>query len=285
MIGSTRYVAAAEIARQSRLAADMAKLQESVSTGKRLSAPSDDPVASSRISEIRQSQADQSVWTRNVTTGQAIASAADTKLGSVASLLDRAKDLILAGRNEATSAADRLSNAAELRGLADEIGTYASASDANGRPLFPDVTPLAIPVSDAVSLTATDSKTTIFGGVETVGGVKSIADVLNGAADALAVADDTQRGAAATASIAEIDAAAGHVASVRTDQGLRAQRFDDAASRLSSESDDATAERHDLEATDMTYALATYSAKDTQLKAAQAMFAQTHKQTLFDLLG
>ena len=285
MIGSTRYAAAAQIAEQSRLAADMAKLQQSVSTKKRLSAPSDDPVASSRISAIRQTQADQSVWARNITTGQAIASAADTKLGSVASLLDRAKDLMLSGRNEATSATDRLSYATELRGLATEIGSYASANDANGRPLFSDTTPLAIPVSDAVSMTATDSKTNVFGSVSTVAGTKAIADILNGAADALSVTDSTQLNTGATASIAEIDAAVDHITTVRTDQGLRAQRFDDAASRLSAETDGSTAEREGLEDTDMTYALATYSAKDTQLKAVQAMFAQTHKQSLFDLLG
>ena len=285
MIGSTRYVASAEIARQSQLAAEMAKLQQSISTGKRLSAPSDDPVAAARISQIRQTQADQTTWTRNVTTGAAIASAADTKLGSVASLLDRAKDLILAGRNEATSTADRLSYVNELRGLADEIGSYASATDANGRALFPDAPVLAIPVSDVVSLTASDSKTAVFGSVSTVAGTKSIADILTGAADALALQNDAQRGTSTTASIAEVDAAVAHISSVRTDQGLRAQRFDDAASRLSSESDASTEERQDLEQTDTTYALATFSAKDTQLKAAQALFAQTHRHSLFDLLG
>ena len=285
MIGSTRYTAAAEIARQSQLAAEIAKLQQSVSTGKRISAPSDDPVASSRISEIRQSQADQTVWTSNVTTGAAIASAADTKLGSVASLLDRAKDLMLSGRNDATSASDRLSLANELRGLAAEVGTYATATDANGRALFPDATPLAIPVSEAVSLTATDSKANVFGNVSTVAGTKSIADILTGAADALSVTDDAQRSAAATASIAEIDAAVGHVASVRTDQGLRAQRFDDAASRLTSEGDAATTERDGLEQTDLTYALSAFQAKQLALQAAQTVFAQVHKSSLFDRLG
>lgn len=285
MIGSTRYTAAAEIARQSQLAADMAKLQQSVSTGKRLSAPSDDPVASSRIAQIRQDQADQSAWMRNVSTGQAIATAADTTLGSVSTLLDRAKELMLSGRNEGTADADRLSAASELRGLVAAIGSYAGATDANGRALFPDGTPLAIPVSAAVSVTPTEGSTAIFGSVAVVGGTKSIVDILTSAADALELPDAAPRGTAATASIAELDAAASHIASARTDQGLRGQRFDDAASRLSAQGDAATEERDTLEQTDTTYALATYSAKDTQLKAAQAMFAQTHKQTLFDLLG
>ena len=285
MIGATRYVAQAEISRQRQLSADIATLQESVSTGKRLSAPSDDPAASARIADIRQTQADQATWTRNVTTGAAIASAADTKLGSVASLLDRAKDLMLQARNESTSAADRTNIAAELKGLADEVDSYAAATDGNGNALFPDTAALAIPVSDAVRLTATDTKASVFGSVTTVAGTKSISDILTAAAAAVMTPDDAQRGSAATTSIAEVDAAVDHLTSVRTDQGLRAQRFDDAQTRLTDEGTAATAERADLEQTDTDYAIATYTAKDTQLKAAQAMFAQTHKQTLFDLLG
>ena len=285
MIGATRYVAQAEISRQRQLSADIAKLQESVSTGKRLSAPSDDPVAAARIAAIRQDQADQAAWSRNVTIGAAVASAADIKLGSLGSLLDRAKDLMLQARNESTASSDRASIAAELNGIATEVTSYAAAADGNGNALFSDTTALAIPVSAAVTLTATDTKANVFGNVKTMAGTRSIVDILTAAAAAATSADPAARATAATASIADIDAAVDHLAAVRTDQGLRAQRFDDAQDRLTADGASATTERNDLEQTDTTYAIATYTAKDTQLKAAQAMFAQTHRQTLFDLLG
>ena len=198
MIGATRYVAQAEISRQRQLSADIARLQESVSSGKRLSAPSDDPVASARIAELRQTQANQAAWSQNVTTGAAIAGAADAKLGAVGSLLDRAKDLMLQARNEATSAADRASIAAELKGLADEVTSYAASTDGNGNALFPDTVSLAIPVSDAVSLSATDTKDNVFGGVQTAGGTKGLADILTAAATAATTADSDARGTAAT---------------------------------------------------------------------------------------
>jgi len=57
MISSTRYRALAEINRQTDLSRQIAKLQASVSSGKRLDKASDDPDAAQRISEIRQTQA------------------------------------------------------------------------------------------------------------------------------------------------------------------------------------------------------------------------------------
>jgi len=60
MISSTRYRAIAEINRQTDLAQQIAKLQESVSSGKRISKPSDDPDAAQRIAEIR------TAWLTNV---------------------------------------------------------------------------------------------------------------------------------------------------------------------------------------------------------------------------
>ena len=104
MISSTRYNAMAEINRQTDLSKQIAQLQESVSTGKRLTAASDDPGAAQRISEIRQTQADQVVWTNNANMGTSISSAVDTSLTNISDLLDRAKELVLNGRSHRSSA-------------------------------------------------------------------------------------------------------------------------------------------------------------------------------------
>ena len=115
MISSTRYRATAEINRQTELSRQIAQLQESVSTGKRLSAASDDPGAAQRISEIRQTQADQVVYTNNANMGTSISSAVDTSLSSISDLLNRAKELVLNGRNDTTSSTDRNAITQELQ--------------------------------------------------------------------------------------------------------------------------------------------------------------------------
>jgi len=285
MITSTRYRAAAEIARQGQLAQEIAKLQESVSTNKRLSAPSDDPTAANRISDIRQMQADQTVWTANIKSGQATSDTADSTLGSIQTLLNRAKELMLSARNDSTSDIDRQSISQEMRGLITDLNTYSQTVDQTGRSLFPTTAVLAIPVAENLNLPATATRAEIFDQVTTSTGTQKIADILTNAANALTMTNVAQRNAGIDASLADIDASSAHVTQVRADQGVRGQRFDDAAERLAASSDALTAERAGLENTDLPYALSTYQAKQVSLQAAQTVFAQSHKSTLFDLLG
>jgi flagellar hook-associated protein 3 FlgL len=285
VINSTRYRATAEIARQSQVAQEIAKLQESISTNKRLAAPSDDPTAANRISEIRQTQASQAVWSTNIKSGQASSETADATLGSVQTLLNRAKELMLSARNDSTSDIDRQSIANEIRGLVTDLTTYSQTADQTGRSLFPTNAVLSIPVSENLNLPASATRAEVFDQVPTTAGTKTIATILTDAANSLGLTNVTQRNAGVDASLSAIDAAGAHITQVRADQGVRGQRFDDAATRLQSSSDALIAERSDLENTDLTYALSTYQAKQVSLQAAQTVFAQSHKSSLFDLLG
>jgi flagellar hook-associated protein 3 FlgL len=285
VISSTRYRATAEIARQNQVAQQIAKLQESVSTDKRLSAPSDDPTAANRISEIRQAQADQAVWGANIKSGQASSETADSTLGSIQTLLNRAKELMLSARNDSTSDIDRQSIANEMRGLVTDLNTYSQTVDQTGRSLFPTGAVLVIPVSEGLNLPASVTRAEVFDQVTTASGTKTIASILTDAADSLGLTNVAQRDAGVDASLAAIDSAGAHVTQVRADQGVRGQRFDDAAERLQASSDSLTAERTGLENTDLPYALSTYQAKQVSLQAAQTVFAQSHKSSLFDMLG
>lgn len=285
MTSISRYAAQAEINRQSSLSGQMAKLQEQVSSEKRISVASDDPAAAARIADIRQAQADQAVWTGNVNTGTAIASAADSNLSSVANLINSAKDLLLSGRNDATATVDRSTIASQIRALATTLDTYAKAKDPTGAPLFPTGDPLTIPVSATLNLPATATRDAVFGQVAVGNTTKSLADILNDAADSLEVADPTQRTTRMDASLDALDDGINHLAQARADQGVRAQRFDQAKASLASNGDALTTERSTLEDTDLTYALSAYQQKKLSLDAAQAVFAQSTKSSLFDLIG
>ncbi|HWI87272.1 MAG TPA: flagellin, partial [Sphingomonas sp.] len=276
MISATRYRALAETHRQTDLAKQIAKLQESVSTGKRLTRPSDDPEASLRISEIRQTQADQVVWANNIKMGVSISTAVDTKLGVVADTLDRAKELVLSGRNDTTSATDRAAIAAELRLLAADLDSDAQANDPTGAPLFPAGTPLSIPVSDTLGLPATASRVEVFDTVSTAAGTKSLRQILTDAADAVE-GTSVARATDIQLSLSEIDAGSTHLTKVRTDQGVRAGRFDDAKQQIESSDQNLSEERVGLESTDLTYALAEFQSKQVALQAAQTVFAQANK--------
>lgn len=281
----SRYTAQAEINRQADLSNQIGKLQQQVSSEKRIASPSDDPAASARIADIRQSQADQAVWTGNVNTGTAIASAADSSLSSVANLISSAKSLLLSGRNDATATVDRGTIASQITALVTSLQTYATAKDPTGAPLFPDAQPLTIPVSATLSLPATASRASVFGQVPVGNATRSLADILTDAAAALAVSDPAQRSAAMDASLGELDAGVNHITQVQADQGVRAQRFDEAKASLAGDGTALSAERSTLEDTDLTYTLSLFTQKKTSLDAAQAVFAQSMKSSLFDLIG
>jgi flagellar hook-associated protein 3 FlgL len=284
MISSTRYRAIAEINRQSDLAKQIATLQESVSTGKRITKPSDDPDAAQRIAEIRQTQADQVVWTSNTNMGTSISSAVDTKLGSISDMLDRAKELVLSGRNDTTSDTDRAAIASELRSIVSDLNSASTSSDPTGSPLFPTTTPLSIPVSDTLSLPATAQRDAVFGNVTTASGTQTLQQILSDAADAVE-GNSATRAADIQISLDSIDAGSAHITQVRSDQGVRAARFDQAKDDLDSSGENLSEERSGLESTDLTYALSEFQSKQTALQAAQTLFAQSNKTSLFDLLG
>jgi len=284
MISSTRYSATAEINRQTELSKQIAALQESVSTGKRLAAPSDDPGAAQRISEIRQTQADQVVWNINVNMGMSISSAVDTSLTNISAMFDRAKELVLSGRNDTTSPTDRTAITQELQSIIAKLDSASIANDPTGAPLYPVGSPLAIPVSDSLSLPATAQRSQVFGGITTSSGTQTLQQIL---ATAITAVNGTSASRATDiqTSLDAIDAGTSHITQVRADQGVRAQRFDAAAEDLDNTGTDLSAERNSLESTDLTYAVSEFQSKQTALQAAQTLFAKTNKSTLFDLIG
>ncbi len=136
MINATGNRMTREIARQSKLAEQIEKLQIQVSTGKRLQRMSDDVVASKRIATIGKTQAAMDTWATNINTGKALAAQADGVLQSTSDLLTRARELTLNAASDTASPADRATIAAELSAIADQIDGLAATRDANGEPLF-----------------------------------------------------------------------------------------------------------------------------------------------------
>lgn len=284
MINSTRYRLSAEINRQSQLARDIVRLQTEISTGKRIQAPSDDPTASARISEIGRTQADEKAYRRNLDTAAALSLRADTALSGVANAVDRARELMLSASTGTMPAEGRKIVASELRALAEQITALANSRDSRGAALFAAGDPLAIPVAPGISLVAVGSRAEIFETVATVGGPQSFVDILGGAADALEIADNDLRQLATDEALVELEATVEHVAAVAGQQGVRAARIDAMQDRALISELQLEEERVGLEATDVTQVVARLQSKQLTLEAAQAVFARINQSGLFDLL-
>jgi flagellar hook-associated protein 3 FlgL len=274
----TRFRLDQEISRQARLASDIARGQTEIATGKRILAPSDDPIGSARAAEIGRTQADEATWLRNVETAAALASRADTVLAAVASNVDRARELMISAANGTLSADNRQVIALELRSIGQELASLRVSLDPRGEPLFRTGLPLEVPVSTGLRIAPVATREAIFDAPV------DLVEAINAAADAAVEVDDATRRAQATASLTTLANAVGQVASARADQGVRAERLDNVRERLKTSELQLEEQRAGIEGADITAVIARLQAKDLSLKAAQAIFARVNQQSLFDLL-
>lgn len=278
MISGTRFQLNLQIARQSSLAEEIARGQSEISASKRILAPSDDPIGAARVAEIGRTQADETVWTRNVQTASALASRADTALSGVATAMDRAKELMLTAATGTSSADNRVTIATELRSIADELAAARATLDARGEPLFRTNGALEIPVGPGERVAPVATRDSIFDSpVDLVATIRA-------AADAAVQTDPTVRGPAITASLAVIDQGVQQVANARADQGIRADRLDKIADRLEASGLQLKEQRSGLEDVDVTAVVAQIQSKQLNLQAAQAIFARVNQTSLFDLI-
>lgn len=285
MIAATRYRALAEINRQSKLGAEIARAQSDISTGKRIVRASDDPIAAARISEIRRAQADQTVWGRNIQTAKSIAAEVDNSMNEMGDIFNRVKELTLAGRTESASAADRSAIVLELEQLRVALGNLQTATTPTGQPLFPTDAPLLISTSSTQRLAATAQRSDVFDGLTLTSGTGSLDTVIAAAVAAISTDDITTRRTLADEALNDIDTAVRHVTDQRAAHGVRADQLDTAAESLEVASTQLAEERSTLEDTDVAATVMKLNAKTLSLQAAQAAFAKVNRNTLFDLLS
>lgn len=278
MISGTSFRLTQEVGRQKQLAADIARGQTEISTGKRILAPSDDPIGAARVAEIGRAQADEATWLRNVETAAALASRSDTVLASVASNLERAKELMVLAGNGTLSADNRGVIAAELRSIGEELAALRVTLDPRGEPLFRAGAALEIPVSAGLRIAPVATRDFIFDAPI------DLVATIDAAAAAAVEPDDATRRAQITASNTALTASVGQIAGARADQGIRAERLDNVRERLKTSELQLDEQRSGIEDADITEVIARIQAKQLSLQAAQAIFARVNQTSLFDLL-
>lgn len=111
-------------------------LQQQVATGRRLLAPSDDPVAAARALEVTQSQDILTQYATNQQNANSALGLAEAQMSSLNGMFARLKELTVQAGNATLTASDRKSIAFELRARFDELLSIANAADGQGQYLF-----------------------------------------------------------------------------------------------------------------------------------------------------
>lgn len=285
MISGTRYRLTAEINRQTEIAREISRAQMEISTGKKILAPSDDPVGAARVAEIGSTQADEEAWNRNVETAASLASRADTTLSSVERGMMRAQELMLAAASDTLSADNRATIAAELTGIAEDVAALIDTRDSRGALLFSRGEALEIPVNAGVGIAPVDSRAAIFENIATSGGPADLVAIISDAAAAVVEPDPVAREAMSSASIDALEAGTTHIIAAHGEQGVRAARIDNIRDRLAESGIQLAEQRSGIESADIVEVVARLESRRLTLQAAQAVFARVNQNTLFDLLS
>lgn len=276
---------------QTSLAA-LSRTTEQLSSGKRLTRPSDAPTDVSSALRLRASLAQTEQYSRNASDGLAWMGLTDTALQSVGDQVRRARELALQGASTGTmSAAAREALAVEVDQIRAGVVSTANTTYL-GRPVFGGVTaggqaydaagtyvgvdaPVDRAVADGVTVRADTSGPAVFGPAGS-----SLFDDLTAVAAALRTGDS----ATIRDGLAKLEVAAGRVTSAQADLGTRTNRIE----RARAAADDAvvtmTGTLGGLENVDPTETAMQLKTQEVAYQAALAATARVVQPSLVDFL-
>jgi flagellar hook-associated protein 3 FlgL len=115
----------------------LAKLQNQMALGYRVTTPADDPIAYVHIQELLRSQSESEQFSKNSTLAKNRLNLEEQAFVDMSNAMGRVRELVVSAGNTATlSDADRQSIATELAQRLDEIQDIANRQDGNGEYLF-----------------------------------------------------------------------------------------------------------------------------------------------------
>ncbi len=133
---STNTIYQSGISKISALQSEQAKLQQQISTGKRISSPSDDPIAAARALELAHAQGINSKFADTRKTAQTKLNTTESNLASVTSLLVATQSTLVGAGNGVLSNTERASIASELNGSLQALVGLANEQDASGNFIY-----------------------------------------------------------------------------------------------------------------------------------------------------
>ena len=108
--------------------ASVSRLQAQLSSGKKVTKPSDDPASAAQMLSLRADQGRSDQYARNASDAPSWLNAADTTLQTASSTLRRARDLVVQGGNTATSQIAKDALATEIDGIRSDLVAQAHES-------------------------------------------------------------------------------------------------------------------------------------------------------------
>jgi flagellar hook-associated protein 3 FlgL len=272
---------------------DLNKYSQQLSSGKKITKPSDDPVVATKGMSYRTEVRDVEQYKRNLSEAQTWIDNSDSALGNATSALQRIRELAVQASNGTYEEGQRGNIAQEVDQLKEQLASIAN-TQVNGKYIFngsaTDTKPVTIndDGSSTVDFNTNAVSLTLSKGVE----VKMNAD--GEAAFGEKLFNDLENLSAALRSdgsdedldqyIGALDENIDNLVNERADLGARMNRMDLVASRLDDQELSATKLMSDNEDADMEEVIMNLTSQEAVHRAAMSAGARIIQPTLMDFL-
>ena len=287
-VGSAAYTGVQNLEASAARAAD---LQNKLSSGKRITTPSDDPAGTVRAMQLRGAMARNDQYSANADDAVSWLNTIDDAYSSTVTTLQQARTLVLRGLN--TGVNDSAANQA----LASQMDTVRTTlvqlanTTFDGRPVFGGTTasPVAYDsngnyvgdngvvtrdISDGLTVGVSANGPAVFGS-----GATDVFTLVQNAADALRTNPGGMSGL-----LAQFDAAIAQVSTAQAQEGARSQQVQDAQASLTTRSTAMQSELSGVEDIDMADMAMKVTTANTNYQAALQTTATISQLSLMDFL-
>ena len=144
-----------------RAGTDLYRLQEQITTGKRINRLSDEPWAASEIHQLRAAIEKQSTYEDSAKQGQAFLSTIESSLNAAIGIIDRAKVLAIQAGNDTYSAVERDNIGSEVLMLKERLAQVAN-TQFHGRYLFAGAAHDSAPIDSSYTYNGSANEASLY---------------------------------------------------------------------------------------------------------------------------
>lgn len=298
---STNTIYQMGITKINTIQAEQSKLQQQISTGKRITSAADDPLGAARALEISHAKAVNTGYADTRQTAQIKLDTIESNLTQVTSVLVSAQSSLVAAGNATYSDTERGFIATELSGTLESLLNLANTKDVAGNYLYAgfktDTLPfiangatfagdsnqllLQIDAQQQMAANVTGDKVFQAGGNNVFTAITNIVNLLN---TPLTPANKAAFNTGLSTAIGNMQTAVDNVLNVRADVGSKLNELDALNSYGTDRDLQYSKSLSDIQDTDYASALSDFSKQQTIMEAAQKSFVEVTKLSLFNFI-
>ena len=264
----------------------MQKLQEAVSSGKKISQPSDDPSGTAAAMTLRSRRAADDQYLRNIDLGSGRLAITDTALGQLSERLTAVRNLVIESRNGSLGSDSQGAIAAQITAIKGEVVDLYNTTYL-GRPVFGGTTPGNAAINTDGEYKGDDNPVQMRISADAVvrvdvGGKAVGADALPGILDS--VAAHVTDGTVGDQDLQDIDGVMAKLSQSIGDLGAREKRVETTRAMVESHQLDLTSRISLSEDIDLPEAMMTLASAQLGYQAALQSAAKIQQNSLMDFL-